>query len=286
MIKHWCANTVRIQAAPHNLFSSTSSLRNVNMAYLRALRAEVAFAQGLGLTVIVTAQTEHVGQVEHGVPQLAPTAITLRYWLKLGHVFRGNDGIMFDLFNEPRLMADGTRKTWSLWRNGGRHDGAFYLGMQNLVRALRRAGIERAFLVEGPYYGGTLAAVTDHPLAGSDIVYAVHHPIGAHDPAVWASDFGRLARRHAVIEGEWSQYASMRPECWPDARTQVSIFLSYLKRKRIGLVAWTLRAGVLIRASGKWNDPTRLLPGYSCTNGLDQGAGHLIQQYFYANNGR
>ncbi len=47
----------------------------------------------------------------------------------------------------------------------------------------------------------------------------------------------------------------------------------------MGLMAWTLVPGVLVE-SANLADPTRIKKNWACKNGLDQGAGHQIMQFF------
>ena len=47
----------------------------------------------------------------------------------------------------------------------------------------------------------------------------------------------------------------------------------------MGLMAWTLSLGVLVE-SGNLADPTRIKSNWACKNGLNQGAGHQIMQFF------
>ena len=51
----------------------------------------------------------------------------------------------------------------------------------------------------------------------------------------------------------------------------------------MGLMAWTLSLGVLVE-SGNLADPTRIKSNWACKNGLNQGAGHQIMQFFRRNN--
>lgn len=285
MARYWCVNTVRIQAAPHNLLASPSPGNSYNAPFLGALVGEVRLANRLGLTAVITAQTELAGQNDDGVSQVAPTEETLRYWLTLGRAFSSDDSVIFDLFNEPRLFAPTPEETWSLWRDGGYRDGAHYLGMQELASDLRGADVRHLFWVEGPYWSRTLAGVGADPLAARGVVYTLHHPVGGHNARVWDHDFGDLAARSPVVVGEWTQYASAAPECWPRAAIQVPRFLDYLRRHRIGLVAWALLNGVLVRSPRQVDDPTRIGASYACLPGLDQGAGQLIRDYFLSRNG-
>jgi hypothetical protein len=61
-------------------------------------------------------------------------------------------------------------------------------------------------------------------------------------------------------------------------------FLRYLQGHKFGLIVTMLVKGQLIQ-SANLNDPTHFLSNWSCTSGLDQGAGHQVQQWFIRQNG-
>jgi hypothetical protein len=117
------------------------------------------------------------------------------------------------------------------------------------------------------------------------LVYSVHHPAGAHRAAAWRRDFGWLVTEHIapVVIGEWSNYAAAKSECWPDAPTAVPRFLHYLARHGIGMTVWSLRRGVMV-ASANLSEPTTMTSAWGCDNGLDQGAGRLVMNWFRQQN--
>jgi hypothetical protein len=213
--------------------------------------------------------------------------------------------VIFDLFNEPRepIPAGASlREVWLQWRNGA----SPYLGMETLARDVRAQGAQNLFWAEGPDFsssfegmkrdGGLLAGV-------SPVVYAIHHPTGSHDRATWFTDFGYLINDHIapVVEGEWANYEPLKrtriptpipSSCWPstDAPALIGNYLSYLHAHGIGMSAYQLSSGLLIKMPPKgkqpnYSDPTTINPStWSCESAtliqLDQGAGTLIRNWF------
>jgi hypothetical protein len=281
---YWCANTVRIQVAPANMFSNLAVGSAYNKDFMAAVDAEVQLAFKDNLNVVLTAQTEHLGG------QLAPTMQTEKYWDLMGTHYSGVNNIIFDLFNEPRLAVSvggsaynsaGIMASWNLWKNGGTYQGTQYLGMQQLADNLRQEDVHRTFWVEGPFYSSSLNLVSKYPINGYDIIYDLHHPAGAHDAASWDADFGNLAATRPVVIGEMSQYAA--GNCWSNAATAIPQFLTYLQQKQIGLVLWALQPGVLVQNSAL-NVPTNVTSSYHCSPTLDQGSGRVFADFFRANN--
>ena len=73
----------------------------------------------------------------------------------MANTFKGNDAVIFDLFNEPfPERADSTNETegWQCWLNGGSSCvGISYTvaGMQTLVNAVRSAGANNVLMLGG-----------------------------------------------------------------------------------------------------------------------------------------
>ena len=117
-----------------------------------------------------------------------------------------------------------------------------------------------------------------------NLVYAIHHPVGARTAANWATQFGYLAGLGIpVVVGEWTNWATRNAECWPDAASTVPAFLSYVSGLGgCGLIAWALLPKVLVVDQKQWA-PTQILASYTCDGSVSgQGAGQLIQQRFAA----
>jgi hypothetical protein len=270
----WHANAVRLQIAPTNLLfgHNTSS-------FLAAVKKEVSYALSLGLDVWISAQYEHVSSL--GMPNQS----TQRFWKDIAPIYRSNTRVWFDLFNEPRLGGrnKSAASAWNTWQNGS----GKYVGMQALVDTIRATGAKNIILAEGMMYAHTLDEVPSHMLHGGNIVYEVHAYFiqpGFSTPASWASNWGDLSSKLAVVVGEWSEYQSQKTSCVRDPRTLVPEFLDYLSSHDIGLIAWALLPGVLIRGTNV-RDPTTFssTAPYLCTASRQpdgQGAGASVLAYF------
>jgi hypothetical protein len=250
---YWHANTVRIQVAPVILDDGT-------VGYLRAVENEVNTAETAGLNVILAAQYERDGKIP------GPEASTVRFWKTIAPLYARNSRVWFDLFNEP------TERSWSTWRNGR---GPF-VGMQTLVSDIRSVAPGNLILAEGLQGAKTLDGVLPYRLDGTGIVYEVHpyfDGVRYDSPAAWSTDWGDLTGRIPVLIGEWGEYEGAHPECRPDAPTLVPTFLTYVVDHRVGLIAWSLEAGVLIQGRDL-SDPTTFGSGrsFACSIGATRGA--------------
>src|SRR6266550_456435 len=74
------------------------------------------------------------------------------FWRQVGTAFKGNDRVVFDLFNEPFPDSNAdTPEAWRCWRDGGTCRGMSFqaAGMQELVDAVRVTGATNVIIVGG-----------------------------------------------------------------------------------------------------------------------------------------
>src|SRR5437899_9521636 len=84
---------------------------------------------------------------------------SVTFWSQVASAFRGNDAVIFDLFNEP--WPDSQRDSvaaWTCWRDGGTCPGVSFqtVGMQTLVNTVRGAGATNVIALGGVQYSNTL----------------------------------------------------------------------------------------------------------------------------------
>ena len=83
------------------------------------------------------------------------------FWTSVANTFKGNQAVVFDLFNEPYpdRATSTTTQAWQCWRDGGTCPGIGYevAGMQDLVDAVRATGATNVILVGGLAYSNDLS---------------------------------------------------------------------------------------------------------------------------------
>jgi hypothetical protein len=249
----WGANAVRFQILQDKLVGAAG--HGHSQGYMADIRRLVTYALHQNLTVILNAQTE-VSMGFAGNENL-PSQATFSFWRYMAQYYRDDPRVIFDLFNEPRFCD------WQQW----------YAAFQPLVTNLRDIGVHNQLWVEGLWWGSTLAGVP--LLHGQGIVYSFHHPgspwpwqepVG---PGTWDQAFGYLSRAHIpVVDGEFVNF--MGGYYWPRSTQMVSEYLRYLHTHHIGVVAWSLQAGIMTATN-------------TLTSAVSepQGAGRLIWRYFH-----
>lgn len=300
----WCANTVRLQLSQDYLLGLRGT--GFHQPYMKAIEAEVSLAEHYHLVVVLNDQTEFAGPAARRT-QRGPTPATETFWKDMGRRYGHDPQVIFDLFNEPRTYSPGMSQAqeWRLWLNGGRFGGVFYpFGMAKLAAYVRHTvGARNLFWVEGPDNSNSFAGMVSHGarLKVSGVVYALHHPAGPPDTASWDADFGYLIARGIapVVDGEWTNYEPVptvdpmarRSSCWPHAPTTVPEYLRYLSALGVGLNAYQLQPGYLIKSYRNLAAPTTMKGRtWSCRSNREpqpgQGAGSQIMAWFKQHNGR
>ena len=139
------------------------------------------------------------------------------FWRSVGARFKGNQAVVFDVFNEPRGVS------WSCWRDGGCQDvygnGWTVAGMQELVDAVRSSGAGNVVTVPGLGYASDLSqwlsykpSDSQNQLAASFHVYDFSTcntircwdtevaPVAASVPVV-STELGQGGCTHEFIDG-------------------------------------------------------------------------------------
>lgn len=212
-----------------------------------------------------------------------------------GRTYAHDPNVIFDIFNEPRAdaaCAGHGPYNMLLWRNGGQgtcgSNQPAYQGMDAVAYHIRTYDHAANLLwAEGPGAASTLAGMDRgcQPAATclitadlGPVVYAIHHPYVASasqaNSSTWWDEFGYLVDHPAasgqapMIAGEWTNFDAANPPpnlangkkyqpyCWPDAPASVHNFLGYLQAIGVGMSAYQLSAGTLLKANGQWTDTT------------------------------
>jgi Cellulase (glycosyl hydrolase family 5) len=300
----WCANTIRIQTNEDMLLGPNGT--SFNPEYMAAIESEVSLAESYKLVVVLNDETNFTLPLSVRHHQADPTTETEIFWKDMTKVYGNDPQVIFDLYNEPRTSVPTMKppKLWHLWLDGGEFKGVHYkFGMAALAAYVRyTAHARNLFWIEGPRYSLSFAGmIRYHALIHvSNVVYAIHHAQGAHDEAAWYAAFGYLVADGIapVVNGEFTNYEPLPDPgvnlipgyCWPNAPTAVPKYFQYLTSLGIGMIAYQLVPGWLIRSDQRLGDPTSMdARTWSCVPDDEpqpyQSAGAMIMSYFERHNG-
>jgi endoglucanase len=162
----WNINAVRIPLnedcwLSHNL--TTKSTPFSGTTYQNAIQAYVTLLLQNGIYPILDLHFTDIagGASSMDVQQPMPDANGTAFWTSVAGVFKSQDKVIFDLFNEPfpDSNMDAT-SAWQCWENGGSTcPGVSYpvVGMQAMLTAVRNAGATNFVVLGGLEYSNDLS---------------------------------------------------------------------------------------------------------------------------------
>jgi endoglucanase len=171
-------------------------------------------------------------------------AESVPFWTSVANTFKGNDAVIFDLFNEPfPEQADGDNETegWQCWLNGGSSCvgiGYTVAGMQSLVNAVRGTGANNVLMLGGLEWSNDLTqwlshepTDPDHDLAASWHSYNFN---ACSNQSCWTSQVAPVAAQVPVIAGEIGEN-----DC---AGTYINPVTTWMESDGISFLAWAWNA--------------------------------------------
>ena len=166
------------------------------------------------------------------------------FWTSVANTFKGNDAVIFDLFNEPfPEQADSNNETegWQCWLNGGSSCvGISYTvaGMQTLVNAVRSAGANNVLMLGGLEWSNDLTqwlqhepTDPDHNLAASWHSYNFN---ACSNQSCWTSQVASVAASVPVVAGEIGEN-----DC---AGSYITPLTTWMESQGISFLAWAWNA--------------------------------------------
>jgi endoglucanase len=155
-------------------------------------------------------------QDEHATCQkpMPDARYTPQFWTGVANTFKGNDAVVFDLFNEPypEIASDWNKTAgWQCLRDGGTCTGIAYevAGMQDLVDAVRATGATNILMVGGLEWANDMREwLAYRPVDPLNNVAASWHAYSFNACATescWDTQIAPLAQQVPVVIGEFGQ---------------------------------------------------------------------------------
>ena len=272
-IKAYGADLIRFQVSPFAL-DPQSAIYTPDYANTVIQAGRMARAMGFAVIVSMQSGVQLFGITDH---RGLPNDSTLRAWQQIAPQLSNDNGVIFELFNEPsktRGDPSAPDPTWGDW----------LAAHQPLVDQIRKDGAHNVIMLDGLQWTQTLNGAPT--AADPNVIYAVHPYAGPgqklRSPAEWDAAFGNFAKMHAVLISEWNEI-SIDVHCTPDFPEIAANLLAYARVHNIGVVGWGFDfPGTLFKADGTLTSYN----GFVCEKGVPYGkratygAGELIAQYF------
>ena len=167
-------------------------------------------------------------------------AQAIPFWTSVASTFKGNDAVIFDLFNEPyasRADNSNSAEGWQCWETGSPCTGISYpvAGMQQMINAVRSAGANNVLMLGGEEYSNDLTGWLqyeptdpDHNLVASWHSYNFNT---CSSQSCWTSQVAPVIAAVPVVAGEIGEN-----DC---AGTYVTPLTTWLESEHTSFLAWT-----------------------------------------------
>jgi endoglucanase len=217
--------------------------------YINAVKAYVSLLNANGLVVLLdlhwtdglyTGNSSGCSSAQATCQKPMPDAAqAIPFWTSVANTFKGNNAVVFDLFNEPyasRATGD-TTSGWQCWLNGGTCPGIGYqvAGMQAMVNAIRSTGAANVLMLGGEEYSNDLSQwLAYEPADPAGNLVASWHSYSFNTCAAqscWTSQVAPVIAKVPVIVGEMGE-----SDC---GGAYMGSLTSWLATENTGYLAWT-----------------------------------------------
>ena len=231
--------------------------------YRRAIERYVSMLTSKGFAVILDLAGTGPGDELSANQEMMPDSHSLAFWRSAASAFRGNQLVLFDLFNEPWPDNDAdSNAAWQCWRNGGcmqpsQKGPHSYkaVGMQQLVNAVRDSRARNIIIAEGIQYAETVDQwLKYHPHDPDDNLISSVHVYSFNDCsdlACYNGSMKRVAEDVPMLIGEFGPNLTVRYTNSLDNDCPVhdigktsfdSTLLAWARRNGISWTAWSWNA--------------------------------------------
>ena len=250
----WKVNAVRVplNEACWNAESYVTAA-DAGTNYINAIKSYVSLLNSNGLVAILdlhwtdgtyTGPSAGCSSAQATCQKPMPDAAqAIPFWTSVANTFKGNDAVIFDLFNEPyasRADNNGSAEGWQCWATGSPCTGISYpvAGMQQMINAVRGAGADNVIMLGGEEYANDLTGWLqyeptdpDHNLAASWHSYNFNT---CSTQACWTSQVGPVDTTVPLIAGEIGEN-----DC---SGTYIDPLTSWLDSQNTSYLAWAWNA--------------------------------------------
>jgi endoglucanase len=255
-MKSWGINAVRVplNEACWNGESYVAAA-DAGTNYINAIKGYVSLLNSNGMDVILdlhwtdgtytgagAGSCTSANQAEAFCQKPMPDAAqAIPFWTSVANTFKGNNAVIFDLFNEPFPdQASNETEGWTCWLNGGTCTGIGYqvAGMQSMVNAVRSTGATNVLMLGGLTWSNDLTQwLTHEPTDPDNNLAASWHSYNfnaCNNQSCWTSQIAPVIAKVPVIAGEIGEN-----DC---AGTYINPLTTWLDSQNTSYLAWAWNA--------------------------------------------
>ena len=195
---------------------------------------------------LYTGKHGHCPTTSHAVCQkpMPDAAQSVPFWTSMARTFKGNNAVIFDVFNEPfpnQVSGVTEPAAWRCWLRGGSYcAGLGYqaAGMQSLVTAIRSTGARNVILLPRLTWANDLSGWTRHaprdPYHNLAVAWHVYPWNPCNAVACWNRQVAPLIAKVPVVLDEFGE-----DNCQDN---QINPLMSWLDARSTGYLAWAWNA--------------------------------------------
>src|SRR3984957_12577261 len=221
--------------------------------YINAIESYVSLLNSNGIVAILdlhwtdgayTGPSSACSSAEATCQKPMPDAAeAIPFWTSVANTFKGNDAVIFDLFNEPyasRADNSNTAEGWQCWETGSPCTGISYpvAGMQQMINAVRSAGANNVIMLGGEEFSNDLTGwLQFKPTDPDNNLVASWHSYNFNacsTQSCWTSQIAPVIAAVPVIAGEIGEN-----DC---AGTYINPLTTWLDSQSTGYLAWAWNA--------------------------------------------
>jgi endoglucanase len=220
--------------------------------YINAIKSYVSLLNSNGIVAILdlhwtdgtyTGNSSGCSSAQATCQKPMPDAAqAIPFWTSVANTFKGNNAVIFDLFNEPYASrATGNTTTgWQCWENGGTCSGISYqvAGMQQMVNAVRSTGASNVLMLGGEEYSNDLTSwLTFKPTDPDNNLVASFHSYNFNacvTQSCWTSQVQPVIASVPVVAGEIGEN-----DC---AGSYIDSLTAWLESQNTSFLAWAWNA--------------------------------------------
>jgi hypothetical protein len=218
----WKVNAVRVplNEACWNAESYVTAA-DAGTNYINAIKSYVSLLNSNGLVAILdlhwtdgtyTGPSAGCSSAQATCQKPMPDAAqAIPFWTSVANTFKGNDAVIFDLFNEPyasRADNNNSAEGWQCWATGSPCTGISYpvAGMQQMINAVRGGGANNVIMLGGEEYANDLTGwLANEPTDPDHNLVASWHSYNFNtcsSQSCWTSQIAPVIAQVPVIAGE------------------------------------------------------------------------------------
>lgn len=203
-IKSWHAHVIRVPLN-EDCWLGINGVGVGGAQYQQAIISYVNLINQNGLYVVLDLHWNAAGTTKAtGQQDMADADHAPAFWTSVANAFKGNNTVIFDLYNEPHSIP------WSCWKNGGSCGAPFPIaGMQQLVDAVRSTGSTNVLMLGGLQWSNDLTGwLANKPVDPQNNLAASWHVYNfnsCNNTGCFNSQMSPVAQQVPVIAGEMGE---------------------------------------------------------------------------------